>query len=461
MGDLILNTIRNRYTFGLGTIGRDMLFSLVSMYLIFYLTDVLELPTSTIWWATGIMLVARIFDAMNDPIMGVVVDNTQTRFGKFKPWIAIGAFLSGLLTLLLFFDFGLCGANYIVFFGIIYFMWGIAFTVNDISFWSMLPSLSLDQKERERIGAFARICANIGLFFVVAGIIPITSALGERFGSLQRGYFAFALIIVTVLWIGQCITLFGVKDTHIVSEKSDKTTLKQMVHVIFKNDQLLYTAISTGLFMIGYMTTTSFGLYFFKYAYGDEAMYSQFALILGVSQLAALIVFPAISKFLERKTFYLMATILVVIGYIVFFFAPTTSMLYIGIAGILLFVGQAFIQLLMLMFLADAVEYGHWKLGKRNDSVTFSIQPFINKASGAIASGIVGTVVILSGINDATDASQVTSGGLLMMKIAMLVFPLICIVIGYFVYRAKYKIDKILYDQIISDLEARGQLNEV
>lgn len=451
---------RNRYAFGLGTIGRDMLYSMVSMYLIFYMTDVLELPTATLWWVTGIMLCARIFDALNDPVMGVIVDNTHTKYGKFKPWIAFGACFSGLLTILLFTDFGFTKGAYIVVFAVTYVLWGITFTANDISYWSMLPSLSLDQKEREKIGATARICANIGLFFVVAGIVPITTTLGKRFGSLQKGYFAFSLIIVTILWMGQCITIFGVKEAATVGNGQEHTSLKEMVHVIFKNDQLLYTAISMALFMIGYMTTTSFGLYFFKYAYGDEGMYSIFALILGVSQLIALVIFPFISKYLERKKFYLMATILVVLGYIVFFFAPTNTMIFIGIAGILLFVGQAFIQLLMLMFLADAVEYGHWKLGKRNDSITFSIQPFINKTGGAVASGIVGAVIIISGIKDADTAADVTASGLLMMKTAMLVFPLICIVIGYFVYRAKYKIDKAMYDKIIKELEERGQLKE-
>lgn len=451
---------KNRYGFGLGTIGRDMLYSMVSMYLIFYLTDVLELSTATIWWTTGIMLFARIFDALNDPIMGMIVDNTHTKYGKFKPWIAFGAFFSGLLTILLFTDFGLKGGMYIIIFAIIYIVWGIMFTSNDIAYWSMLPSLSLVQKEREKIGATARICANIGLFFVVVGIVPITTNLGKQFGSLQKGYFVFSLIVVSILWIGQSITLIVVKETATMTNKQEHTSLKEMVDVIFKNDQLLFTAISMGLFMIGYITTTSFGLYFFKYAYKDESMYPVFASILGISQLMALLIFPLISKYLERKKFYLLATILVVLGYIVFFFAPTNTMIFIGIAGVLLFVGQAFIQLLMLMFLADAVEYGHWKLGKRNDSVTFSIQPFIYKTGGAIASGIVGTMVIVSGIKDATTPAAVSTNGLLLMKMAMLVFPLICIVIGYLVYRAKYIIDKTMYEKIIKELEERGQLQE-
>jgi melibiose permease/lactose/raffinose/galactose permease len=453
-----MDSKRNRYAFGFGTIGRDMVYTMVSMYLIFYLTDVLELSTSILWWITGILVCARIFDALNDPFMGVIVDNTHSRFGKFKPWIAVGAFFSGIFTIGMFTDFGFSQEAYVVIFTITYLLWDIAYTANDISYWSMLPSLSLNQKIREKIGATARICANIGLFTVVTGIVPITTMLGKSFGSLQKGYFTFAIIIVIIMWIGQSITLFGVKESIEVGKAPEHTALKEMIRIIFKNDQLLYTAISMALFMIGYITTTSFGIYFFKYGYGDESMYSVFAVILGVSQIGALVIFPFISRIFDRKTFYLLATILVVAGYTVFFFAPTNTMIFIGIGGVLIFVGEAFIQLMMLMFLADTVEYGHWKFGKRNDSVTFSIQPFIYKMGGAIASGIVGAVVILSGIKEANSAADVTQGGLLMMKTAMLVFPLICIVGGYLVYRRKYKIDKTMYDKIISELEQRGEL---
>jgi len=447
----------NYLTFGLGTIGRDMVFTIISMFLMFYLTDILNLPNSVLWWLTAIILFARIFDAVNDPIMGLIVDNTRTKYGKFKPWIAFGALTSGIFTILLFTDFGISETSYIILFAVFYLFWGMTFTSNDIPYWSMLPSLSMDQKEREKIGAIARICGNLGMFSVVVGIVPITEALGAYFGSMQTAYFVFALIIVLIMWIGQTITLFGVKEKTEIFKNESKTTLKELLVVIFKNDQLLYTAISMVLFMIGYVTTTSFGLFFFKYAYGDEGMYSTFAAVLGVSQLSALAVFPFFSKKFNRKTLYTASTILVVLGYIVFFFSPM-NMLYIGLAGLLLFVGQAFIQMLMLMFLADSVEYGQWKLGKRNESITFALQPFINKMGGAIASGVVGATLIISGITDAYSAEDVTSEGLFIMKTSMLILPLILIVAGYIVYRLKYKIDAELYKKIIADLVKRGDL---
>ena len=111
------------------------------------------------------------------------------------------------------------------------------------------------------------------------------------------------------------------------------------------------------------------------------------------------------------------------------------------------------------MFLTDTVEYGQWKLGRRNESITFSVQPFINKIGGAIANGIVGVTLIVSGINAAKTPEDVTDSGLLTMKFAMLILPLIFIVAGYLIYYKKFRIDKQMYDHIISELAARGEIN--
>lgn len=353
----------------------------------------------------------------------------------------------------------LTGYQYVAVFAVIYLLWGIAFTINDISYWSMLPALTVNQKEREKLGAFARICANIGLFFVVAGIVPITHWIEGQTGSLPQAYFSFAIAIVVIMWLGQLITLIGVKQPRNIFNDQPSTSVKELFHVILKNDQLLYVVIAMSLFMIGYVTTTSFGLYFFKYAYRNEAMYSIFAVILGISQLVALSVFQLFSRHMTREKLYRLGTLLVVLGYFLFFISPM-DMRFIGVAGVMLFFGQAFIQLLMLMFLADSIEYGHWKLGKRNESVTFSLQPLINKIGGAIGGSIVSIVVILSGIAEAKSPDDVTQGGLLMMKIGMFIIPLIFILIGYLVYHFKYKIDKATYDQIIADLKERGQIRQ-
>ncbi len=446
---------RNRWMFGMGTIGRDMLYTLVSMFLMFYLTDVLDLSDKIMAYITMIMVFVRAFDAFNDPFMGMLVDNTRTKWGKFKPWILIGAVLSSIFTIVFFYDFKIEGLGFVVIFTVNYLLWEISYTANDIAYWSMLPSLSKDQKEREKIGAVARICANLGMFTLVVGITGFTEFLAEKTGSMQQAYFYLSIILVFLMLFFQMFTVFGVKEDLENQIVEEQTSVKELFRIIVENDQLLWISISMSIFMTGYMTTTSFGQYYFKYVYGDLNMYSVFAAILAVSQLTALAVFPLVSKYFKRNTIFTASIFLMILGYVIFFFAPTTTMLQIGVAGILLFVGQGAIQLLMLMFISDSVEYGEWKFHKRNDSVTLSLQPFINKLGNALASGIVGATVILAGINESTDVSQVSQQGLELLKFSMLILPLIFVIVSYLIYRKFYRIDEVFYQQIITENQKR------
>lgn len=449
-----VNAKRNRYAYGLGTIGRDMLFTMVSMYLMYYLTEVLDLPDETMWVMTAAFTVLRIFDAVNDPIMGVVVDNTRTRWGKFKPWLVIGGILGGILTILLFTDLGLTGTTYVASFILIYLAWDLIYGTNDIAYWSMLPALSLDQSEREKTGAFARICANAGMYIAVIGVPAVTGALGDD----RRAWSLVAAGVVLFMALFMLFTLFGVREDRSRLIKSETTSLREVTGVLFHNDQLMVIALSLGLFMIGYITTTSFGIYFFKYAYRDEGMYLIFAGILGVAQLTALTIFPAFARRFSRKRLFSLAMILIATGYLLFFIAPM-NMLPLGLSGLILFIGQSFVQVLMLMFLADCVEYGQWKLGRRNESITFSVQPFINKIGGALASGIVGSTLIISGINSAATPADVTVQGLFILKIAMMILPMIFILAGYLIHRRYFRIDAAAYGSIIADLKARGEID--
>ncbi|MBR2028633.1 MAG: MFS transporter [Oscillospiraceae bacterium] len=472
---------KNKYCFGLGTLGRDALYTLISMYLITYLTEVVGLSDGQLAIIGTIMVICRVFDALNDPIMGTIVDNTKTKWGKFKPWIVFGAIASGIFTILLFADFGLSGNTYIVFFAVIYLLWGISYTTNDISYWSLMPAITKDQKQREGIGAVARICANVGMFSVVV----LYTMVPDLFGMApKKSYFLFTIIIVAIMWIFQLVTVIGVKEDRTELKNQQHTSLKGMVEALVKNDQLMVTAVAMALFMIGYCTTTSFGVYYFKYAYKNEGTYMVFAAVLGVAQLTALSIFSKFSAKYTRKQLYTGAMIAVVIAYILFFFS-FEKLPVIIVAGLILFFAQAFIQLLMLLFLADAVEYGEWKLKKRNESVSFAVQPFINKMGGAIGTAVVTATLIVSGINPVsqkiteieaqiatmTDPAAVAAAQqqitdlingvvgtpLWIMKISMMLLPLVCIVVGFVIYNKKFKIDEKLYAQIVSDLKERSE----
>lgn len=447
---------RNMIYFGLGTVGRDMFYALEANALIYYLSNVLNLSVAVYLATSLVFTVLRVFDALNDPIMGLLVDNCHTKYGKFKPPMALGAVVGGLCYLVLFADFGLRNYWFVVVFALAYILWDIFYGLNDIAYWSMLPSLSVNQKVRERMGAFARICANIGMFAVMVGWEPVTSGLGNT----PRAWFIVALTVTILMLLFQLFTIFGVREkSGLFHVEEGKTTLAGMWKVITKNDQLLWTVLSMSLFNVGYMTTTTFAIYYMQYVYGDKNMYAVLAAVVGAAQLLALIVFPLFSKRLPREKLYLFATVLVLTGYIVFFFADR-SLALIAVSALLLFIGQAFIQLLMLMFLSDTIEYGQWKLHKRNESITLSIQPLINKIGGALSMGLVSMALIWSGIKTGTTAAEtIDAGGKLTVKLVMLALPLVLILAGYLVYRFKFRIDKPFYDKILQDLQARGELN--
>lgn len=451
--------IKNRYGYGVGTIGRDAVYTLISMFQMFYLTDILKISNRALGILTIFLIFSRIYDGVNDPIMGIIVDNTKSKYGKFKPWMFIGAILSGIFAIVMFTDFTLSETGFIFMFCISYLLFEMAFTANDIAFWSMLPALSQEQEERSRIGAFARICANIGMFAMVVSIIPLTNFMSTRFNiSMQKSYFFLTVSAVVVMWIFQAIMLLLVKEQIVVDDTvKEKTKFKDVLTIIFKNDQLVWIGISMTLFMIGYLTTTSFGVYYFKYIYGDENMYSLFTIVLGVSQLSALALSPLMSKRFNRNQLYTISTLLVVAGYVIFFFAPTHTMLFIGIAGVLMFVGQAIIQLLMLMFITDTVEYGEYKFKRRNESVTLALQTFIYKVGSAGASGMVGFILLTSKMREATLASDMTDSGIFIFKMGMMIVPLILIVIGFIIYKRKFIIDEQYFKYLVEQLQKRRE----
>ena len=441
---------RNHICFGLGTVGRDMFYAFEANTLLYFLSDVLSLPVWVFAAASMILSVMRIFDALNDPITGLVIDNIRSPWGKFKPAILVGGILSAFFSLILFSGIGE-GWTFVIIFAVAYLLWDITYGVNDIGYWTLLPVLSSDQKQREKTGAFARICANIGMYIVMVAWQPVTSALGNT----PKVWLGCAAVIAVVYLLGLLFPLLGIREKRVAAEQQESTTVRQMIRALVKNDQLMWTTLAMALFMVGYCTTVNFAIYYMKYIFGNEGMYVVLVAVVGVAQLGTLSVYPAVARRMNRRQMYTMGTVLVLLGYAVFFFAEVSILLIAG-GAVLVFVGQAFIQTLMLMFLADTVEYGHWKLGKRNEAVTFSVQPLINKIGGALATGIVSLTLILSGIKvDGGTVDAIGADGKLIVKIAMFAIPLLMIVAGYIVYLKKYKISEEYYAGILRDLEAR------
>lgn len=472
---------RTKYSYAMSGIGRDMMYALYSTYLIVFFTDALGLPNWQLIAVGTIIAVARIWDAVNDPIMGVIIDNTKTRFGKFKPWILIGALSSAVIFFLLFQDLNLMGTAFVVVFAILYILSGMTFTMNDISYWSMYPSLTTDPKEREKIGSLARVFASLGMFITIA-LVPI---IYQNFGGGPKKAFSMIALVIGIIFIVSQIGLFfGVKEQkNIISNvKQEKTRFRDMLKIIFKNDQLVVIIIAIFLFNTGYFITTSLGIYFFNYDFNKYGgiEFTLFSVVLAVSQLSALMLFPMLAKKISRRKIFTMAIGMIAVGYALFMsvgYVFPMNMVTIGFAGLVLFSGQGFIQVLVLVMLADTIEYGQWKLGTRNESVVFAINPFVTKLATSVQTFVVAVTLATSGLNDrviqpvteaknanpgmsnedvrALIASNVTEPMLLGLRTSMIIIPLLLILISYLIYRFKYKIDSKFYSQITKELTER------
>ena len=162
---------RNKWTYSVGCIGRDMIFILVAMFILPYIQYTMNLTIGQFSAISAIMIFARIWDAINDPMMGMIIENSRLRGGKFRPWIMIGGATNFVITILLF-VLRPTGWAFVLFFGIAYVAWGMSFTINDIAYWSLLPNLAKGNEERNTLTNLVLVFASIGQF-IAGGLIPI------------------------------------------------------------------------------------------------------------------------------------------------------------------------------------------------------------------------------------------------------------------------------------------------
>lgn len=351
-------------------LGRDLVYTLYSTFLMLFLTNALGLLDWELFAVGVIMSVARIWDAINDPLMGIIIDNRTTKWGKFKPWILVGAITSAICFILLFQDLNLTGVGFLVVFAIIYVLSDMTYTMNDIAYWSMYPTFSTDAREREKIGSKARMFASIGMFITVALTNPIYQK--GFLGRPKQAFSIWAIIVASIFLISQIIVVLFVKESKdpIMHVKQEKTKFKDILKIIFKNDQLVVLIFIILFLNIGYFITAALGIYYFDYIFNryNGLEFTIFSVILAVSQLLAFFLLPILTKKWKRRQVFTLAFLLMTVGYLTFFligYIVPMNMIFIGISGFILFLGQGFMQVLHIIMLADSIEYGQWKLGTR------------------------------------------------------------------------------------------------
>ena len=439
---------KEKLYYGLGALGKDLVYGFVAGYVLFFLNDVLGI--NALFLGT-LFLFARAFDALNDPIMGMVVENTRSKFGKFRPWILIGTVLNAIVIILLFSAPSLSMPMLKIYVSVLYILWGVTYTLMDIPYWSMIPALSIHQKDRENIAVVARVCAGIGFTIVTVATVPLAKLLGQ--GNDRVGYSMIGIIIAILFVILMTLTVKNVKE-HVTVEQ-DKVSLKGLFKLLLSNDQLMVVMITVILFNVSTYITTTLGIYFFKYDVKNEVLYSVFAAVAGIAQIIAMLCFPLFSKKLSRKQIFISGVAVSIFGYLGLFSAGQFGFFSIPFlfgSGFFIFVGLGLMNILTTAMLADTVEYGEWKLGIRSESIVFSVQTFVVKLASALSAFIVG--LGLSVIGFKPDILQ-TSSTLAGMRVLMFLVPIFGLILSLVVYINRYKIDASFYNKIVSELNLR------
>jgi len=374
-----------------------------------------------------------------DLIYGMIVDNTRSRFGKFVPWLVIGTLINAFVFVTVFTDFHLTGVKLCVFATVVYILWGMTYTIMDIPYWSVIPNLTSDPQEREKVSVLPRIFASIGQSLIIAGFgVQIIKGLGGDY----TGYHRFALIIATTFIFTMAVCVINLpKIQHDVEEK-DKMKFKDLFTVIKKNDQLRWAVLLILLYNVAIQTIMGVATYYFSYVCNNAGMLSAFMISASVAEVVGLLIFPKVTKVLSRKKAFLMACVLPPIGLILLLIvgiACPNNIALTAVAGVIVKTGTGLELGCATVFLADVVDYGEYVLGTRNEGVVFSLQTLIVKMTAAFTSLAIGFVLELTGYVPNAVQSLATQNSI---RVLMCIVPTIGVILAYIVYKNKYKLSE-------------------
>ncbi len=490
-------TRKNLWFFPLGTVGRDMVYNLITSYLMLFVLYTKGLNASQLGVITIIMIAARVFDALNDPIMGNIIERTRTRWGKFKPWLVIGIVTTSIVIYLTF-NVKLRGWPFVVFFGVMYFLYSITYTMHDISYWGMVPALSSNADTRNKFTARATLFAGIGGLTASVLIPMITNGEHAIGGNAITAYGVIAMVIAILAPAFLAITVIGVKEQRDCNEEPvPPVSFKKIWSTITGNDQLLWISLILLIQQIGNgIVLSGVGMNYIYMEFGYEGGFFSLFQIVGMAVTGFLMIFyPAISRRLQRKRFMGVMMLVGTIGYILMLvcfvlkkgiaspLGYDLKFLLLTVGYMLANFGQYGFYLIMMISVMNTVEYNEYKRGTRDEGIITSLRPFITKLASALTVAIAylsyivfNTLHYTNGISDLEtqcneqlitevsknqqiaallqDVKPNQSGGLLLV---MTVLPFLLMLISYILYKKHYTLDEPEYERICQELENRKQ----
>ncbi len=449
-------SFKEKATYGLGAVGKDMVYMLSASYILYYYQDILGV--SAIAMGT-ILMIARIFDAFNDPIMGVIVAKTRTRWGKFRPWLLIGTILNSVILYLMFAaPPSLDGRGLVAYAAVTYIVWGVTYTMMDIPYWSMIPAFTRSGSEREGLTTLARSCAGVGSALITIITMLCVPALGR--GDERLGFKLFALIIAALFIVFVSVACATIKEKSTVDVESP--SVGQMFKALLSNDQAMTVVITIVLINCSLYITSNLLIYFFKYDIAGEnwnANYTLFNAFGGAIQILSMMIFyPVLRKFISSTKVFYVSAVMAVAGYAVLLalmFGNADNVYVLLIPGFFVFAAFGMLTVLTTVFLANTVDYGEWKNDRRDESVIFSMQTFVVKLASGVAAMIASICLTVSNIQKdseeivgAAEAVQAGAQNMAVLRMTMTVVPIVGLVVALAVFHKKYILSENKLDEI-------------
>ena len=450
---------REKASYGMAAVGKDMVYMLSATYVLYYYQDILGVSAI----AMGIILmVARVFDAFNDPIMGVIVAKTRTRFGKFRPWLMIGTITNAVILFAMYAaPPSMDGSGLVAYAAISYILWGMTYTMMDIPFWSMIPAFTDGGKERENLTTLARSCAGVGSALIT--IITMKCVLTLGAGDERVGFKLFALIIAIIFIAFIAFACITIKEKSTVDVQTP--SVGQMFKALIQNDQAMTVVIAIVLINCSLYITSNLLIYFFKYDVAGTGWADAYTLFNafggGIQIISMMIFFPLLRHFISTTKVFYLSLILAMAGYgilLIFMVSGIKTLFALFVPGFLIFAAFGMLTVLTTVFLANTVDYGELKNNRRDESVIFSMQTFVVKLSSGIAALIASICLSIFHISDNTDAvisAAASESSLMGLRMTMTILPIIGMLAAVAIFRKKFILNEAKVDEITETLKSR------
>ncbi|MGG4219676.1 glycoside-pentoside-hexuronide (GPH):cation symporter [Paenibacillus jamilae] len=437
-------SLKTLISYSMSSYGMNVIYNLTAVYLMFFYTDSFGLNALAVG---TLLMVARVIDAVVDIFIGIAVDNTNTRWGKFRPYMFIGAFLVTLTTLALFLSPDLSSAGKLVYAYVTYIAWSISYSILDIPYWSLSAAITKDAAERTKVVTVPRTVASAGLWTVNVVALPLV--------HFFNGWAGAVAVLCGLFFVCMMFTVFGVKEKHVVP-RHEKQTFKGVLRLFFfENRPLRLLIISFFIIEMTANIRNAFTLYYFKYNLGAEAFIPLFMGLTVGFQIAGNVAVPFIAKWIGKKSTSIAGVLITSISMVALFFCGNSIVLVFILSCIISF-GVGLNYVVMSTMLADCVDYGEWKTGNRSEGMVFSANVFRAKLAAAIGSAVGGYALALAGYQPNIVQSNTT---LIWLTLLFTIIPGVLTFLSVFPMK-NYELTETMNNKIVQEVRARREQGE-